>query len=72
MLAAWGGGAVLGGIAAYRLVQRHDGLRLGALAWVLQALPLWLLAASPPAAAAIAALASRASATACGCRRSPP
>jgi predicted MFS family arabinose efflux permease len=55
LLAAWGGGAVLGGVAAYRLVGRHEPLSLGAAAWALQALPLWAMAGSPgPALAAVA------------------
>jgi MFS family permease len=56
LLGAWGGGAMLGSLAAFRLVASRDPLRLGAAAWVLQALPLWILVASPPAAVAVAAL----------------
>ena len=58
LLGAWGGGAMAGGIVAFRLVDAHDPLRLGALAWVLQAAPLWVLAAAPPPAVSIAALAA--------------
>jgi predicted MFS family arabinose efflux permease len=57
LLAAWGGGAVLGGVAAYRLVERHEPLSLGAAAWVLQALPLWAMAGTPRPALAAGALA---------------
>ncbi len=57
LLGAWGGGAMLGGIVAFRIVDAHDPLRLGALAWALQAAPLWLLAAAPAPAVAVAALA---------------
>jgi MFS family permease len=57
LLGAWGGGAMLGGIVAFRIVDAHDPLRLGALAWALQAAPLWLLAAAPAPALAVAALA---------------
>lgn len=57
LLGAWGGGAMLGGIVAFRIVDHHDPLRLGALAWTLQAVPLWALVATPAPAVAIAALA---------------
>jgi MFS family permease len=57
LIGAWGGGAMLGGMAAYRLVEWHPPLTLGAVAWVLQALPLWLMAAAPSLAVALAALA---------------
>jgi MFS family permease len=57
LLGAWGGGAMLGGIVAFRIVDRHDPLRLGALAWALQAVPLWALVATPAPSVAIAALA---------------
>ena len=57
LLGAWGGGAMLGGLVAFRMVDAHDPLRLGALAWALQAAPLWLLAAGPSPAVAVAALA---------------
>jgi predicted MFS family arabinose efflux permease len=57
LLAAWGGGALLGSALSYRTTTRWDLLRTGELAWVAQALPLWLLVASVPAAVAIAALA---------------
>ena len=54
--AAWGGGAVVGGVIAFRVVDRRDPLRLGAAAWALQAAALWALAAGPSPAVALAAL----------------
>jgi MFS family permease len=57
LLGAWGAGAMIGGILAFRLVESQTALRLGALAWSLQATPLWLLAISPGPAAALTALA---------------
>ena len=55
LLGVWGGGAMLGGIVAFRIVDAHEPLRLGALAWALQAASLWLLVAAPaPAVAALA------------------
>ena len=57
MLGVWGGGAMAGGVVAFRLVDRHEPVRLAALAWALQAAPLWVLVASPPPAVAIGALA---------------
>jgi MFS family permease len=57
MLGVWGGGAMAGGVLAFRLVDRWDPVRLAALAWGLQAAPLWVLVASPPPPVAIAALA---------------
>ena len=54
---AWGGGAVLGSLIAYRIVERHNPGRLSAVAWGLQALPLWILVATPPVALAAGALA---------------
>jgi len=69
LLAVWGGGAVLGAIIAYRLVRAADPYRVGALAWALQALPLWAIAATR--SPAIAALALAASGTANGIRVPP-
>jgi predicted MFS family arabinose efflux permease len=57
LLGVWGGGAMAGGIVAFRIVDDHDPLRLGALAWALQAAPLWALVAAPAPGVAIAALA---------------
>jgi predicted MFS family arabinose efflux permease len=57
LLGVWGGGAMLGGVVAFRIVDDHEPLRLGALAWALQAVPLWALVAAPAPAVAIAALA---------------
>jgi len=68
MLGVWGGGAMAGGILAFRLVDRYEPVRLAALAWALQAAPLWALVASPPPAVAIAALALSGLATASACR----
>jgi predicted MFS family arabinose efflux permease len=57
LLGAWGAGAMVGGLLAFRLVESRTALRLGALAWSLQAMPLWLLVISPRPAVAITALA---------------
>jgi MFS family permease len=56
LFAAFGAGAVLGNVAAYRLVKRVQGLTLIARVAVAQALPLWLLVAELPAWGAVAAL----------------
>jgi len=56
LLAAWGGGAVVGSALAYPAVKRWDPLRLGRTAWLAQALPLWLLTLRLPAAAAAVVL----------------
>ena len=56
LLAAWGGGALLGSALSYRTTRNWDLLRTGDVAWVAQALPLWLLVASVPAGVAAAAL----------------
>jgi len=56
LLAAWGGGALLGSALSYRTTRSWDLLRTGDLAWLAQALPLWLLVASVPPAGAAAAL----------------
>lgn len=55
-MAAWGVGAVVGNVAAYRS-DRIGGLRLSAWLILVQAAPLWTLAAPVPAAAIGAALA---------------
>jgi MFS family permease len=57
LLGAWGAGAMVGGLLAFRLVESQTALRLGALAWSLQAVPLWLLVMGPAPAIAVAALA---------------
>ena len=57
MLGAWGGGAMLGGVFAFRWVASHDPLRLGTVAWTVQAAPLWLMVASPAPLWAVVALA---------------
>jgi hypothetical protein len=56
LFAAFGVGAVLGNVVAYRLVKRVQGLTLIARVAVAQALPLWLLVAELPAWGAVAAL----------------
>jgi MFS family permease len=56
LLGAWGAGAMLGGVIAFRLVGSYDPLRLGAAAWLLQAVPLWAMVASPAPAWVVAAL----------------
>ena len=56
LLGAWGGGAMLGGVIAFRSVASHDPLRLGTAAWILQALPLWVLVGSPAPLWAVVAL----------------
>jgi predicted MFS family arabinose efflux permease len=57
LLGAWGAGAMVGGLLAFRLVESRTALRLGALAWSLQAMPLWLLVISPRPVVAVTALA---------------
>jgi MFS family permease len=56
LFAAFGVGAVLGNVAAYRLVRDVDGLRLIATVALGQALPLWFLVLELPAVAAVGAL----------------
>jgi MFS family permease len=56
LFAAFGVGAVLGNVVAYRLVMRMDGLTLIAKVALAQALPLWLLVVELPASAAVATL----------------
>jgi Major Facilitator Superfamily len=50
-LAAWGLGALAGGLIAYRIVSRFDPLVMGAAAWFAYALPLWALVLHLPAGA---------------------
>ena len=57
LLAAWGAGALIGSVLSYRTTASWDLSRTGDAAWLLQALPLWLLVAPVPPAAAIGALA---------------
>lgn len=57
LIAAWGAGAMVGSALAFRLVRSHPPLRRGALAWTLQAVPLWLMVMAPSPAIAITALA---------------
>jgi MFS family permease len=56
LIGAWGGGALLGSLVALRLPSSLPPLTVGSLAGFGQALPLWLLVASVPAPAAVAAL----------------
>jgi MFS family permease len=49
LLAAWGGGAVIGTVAVVRLVGRIPPLRLGAIAGLAMAVPLWFLPLDQPA-----------------------
>jgi MFS family permease len=57
LLAAWGGGALAGSALSYVTTTKWDLVRTGEAAWLLQALPLWLLAGSVPAGVAAALLA---------------
>lgn len=56
LFAAFGVGAVLGNVVAYRVLRRVDGLSLIARISLAQALPLWLLILALPAHAAVAVL----------------
>ena len=56
--AAFGAGAVLGSIAAVRIVGRHDPLRLGASAFVILTLPIFALSLELPVPAVMTALAA--------------
>jgi hypothetical protein len=56
LVGAWGGGALLGSLAALRVPGRLPPLAVGSLAWLGQALPLWLLTVRLPAVAAVAVL----------------
>ena len=56
LIGAWGGGAMLGGLAALRLPSRFAPLTVASLAGLGQALPLWLLVAPLPAPVAVAVL----------------
>ena len=58
LLAAWGGGALAGSALSYVTTTRWDLRRTGEAAWLLQALPLWLLTGSVPAGVAAALLAA--------------
>ena len=55
-LASWGVGAVVGNVVSYR-VERANGLGFAAALVLVQAAPLWVVAAPVPAAAVAAALA---------------
>ena len=56
--AAFGAGAVLGSIAAVRIVGRYDPLRLGATAFVALTLPIFALSLDLPVPAVMTALAA--------------
>ena len=56
LFGAFGVGAVLGNVAAYRLVRDVDGLQLIATVALGQALPLWFLVLELPAVGAVGAL----------------
>ena len=56
--AAFGAGAVLGSVAAVRIVGRHDPLRLGATAFVALTLPVFALSLELPVPAVMTALAA--------------
>ncbi|MCZ7588091.1 MAG: MFS transporter [Gaiella sp.] len=56
--AAFGAGAVLGSIAAVRIVGRYDPLRLGATAFVMLTLPVFALSLELPVPAVMVALAA--------------
>ena len=56
--AAFGAGAVLGSIAAVRIVGRYDPLRLGATAFVILTLPVFALSLELPVPAVMTALAA--------------
>jgi MFS family permease len=53
---AWGAGALFGSLIAVPLVRRRDPLSLGAIAWVAQALPLWVLVFQAPLVLLVVAL----------------
>jgi predicted MFS family arabinose efflux permease len=50
LLAAWGGGAMIGALGAMRLVRKLPPMRVGAVAGVAIAVPLWFLPLDQPAA----------------------
>jgi MFS family permease len=54
--AAFGAGAIVGSIAAVKLVPRYDPIRLGAFALVALTLPIWILPLDVPPLAIMAAL----------------
>ena len=54
--AALGAGAVIGSLAAIRIVPRHDPVRLGAISLVALTLPIWLLGLDLPAIGVMAVL----------------
>ncbi len=58
--ASFGIGAVIGSVLAVRLVPRFEPIRLGAVAFALMTLPIWLLVLPLPAVGVVAALATSA------------
>jgi MFS family permease len=56
LVGAWGGGALAGSLVALRLPGRLAPLRVGSVAGLGQALPLWLLVAPLPVPVAVAVL----------------
>jgi MFS family permease len=56
LFASFGVGAIVGNIAAFRLLDRTDGLRLVGIGILGQALPLWLLVVELPASLVSASL----------------
>src|SRR5919206_151247 len=57
LASAWGGGALLGAAAAFRVARRSSPLRIAIFAAPWFALPIWTLAFVTPAWAAVSALA---------------
>ena len=55
---AFGGGAVLGNVVAYRRLERADTLLWASVGFLLESLPLWLLAVPLPAGAVVATMAA--------------
>lgn len=53
---AWGAGALLGSMLAIPLVRHRDPLSLGTIAWMAQALPLWVLILQRPVLLLVVAL----------------
>jgi predicted MFS family arabinose efflux permease len=54
--AAFGLGAVLGSVVAFRIVRRFEPLKLASIVIVLEVIPLWLLGVELPALAIMAVL----------------
>jgi MFS family permease len=56
LVGGWGAGALLGSLAALRVPQHAPPLVTGTIAWLVQALVLWLLVVPMPVSAAVAIL----------------